>query len=71
MEVMWIVLPMALAISAIAVLVFIWAVRSGQFDDLVTPSLRVLVDDEPGPGRVPSPLASDGRPEHDAAQPPR
>ena len=53
MEVMWIVLPMALAISAIAVLVFIWAVRSGQFDDLVTPSLRILVDDD-GP-RSPSP----------------
>lgn len=27
---------------------FIWAVRSGQFEDTCTPSLRVLTDDEPG-----------------------
>lgn len=24
-----------------------WAVRSGQFDDLDTPAVRILVDDEP------------------------
>ena len=27
---------------------FIWAVRSGQFDDVVTPAVRVLLD-EPAP----------------------
>ena len=27
---------------------FIWAVRSGQFEDTCTPSLRMLTDDEPG-----------------------
>ena len=26
---------------------FIWAVRSGQFDDTLTPSLRVLTEDAP------------------------
>ena len=25
---------------------FIWAVRSGQFEDTLTPSMRVLTDDE-------------------------
>ncbi len=25
---------------------FIWAVRSGQFDDNYTPSIRILFDDE-------------------------
>ena len=24
---------------------FVWAVRSGQFDDTTTPAVRVLVDD--------------------------
>jgi cbb3-type cytochrome oxidase maturation protein len=40
------VFPLAIGIAAIAVVAFIWAVRSGQFDDLDTPALRVLHDDE-------------------------
>lgn len=27
---------------------FIWAVKSGQFEDTTTPALRILTDDEPG-----------------------
>ena len=27
---------------------FAWAVRSGQFDDVVSPAWRVLFDDAPG-----------------------
>ena len=49
MEVVWLVLPLALALAGGAVLVFAWAVRSGQFDDLVTPGYRVLVEDEEAP----------------------
>jgi cbb3-type cytochrome oxidase maturation protein len=32
---------------------FIWAVRTGQFDDTCTPAVRVLLDgmDAPGAGR--------------------
>jgi cbb3-type cytochrome oxidase maturation protein len=32
---------------------FLWAVRSGQFKDTHTPTLRILFDDDdrPGPGR--------------------
>lgn len=26
---------------------FIWAVKTGQFEDTITPSLRLLADDEP------------------------
>jgi nitrogen fixation-related uncharacterized protein len=29
------------------VIAFIWAVRSGQMDDLDTPGSRPLIDDEP------------------------
>jgi cbb3-type cytochrome oxidase maturation protein len=28
---------------------FVWAVRSGQFDDVVSPAWRVLFDDAPAP----------------------
>ena len=34
---------------------FVWAVKSGQFDDTVTPPLRVLFDDTTRPGRSPQP----------------
>ncbi len=43
-------MPLALLIAAIAVGFFIWAARSGQFDDLETPAVRILFDDdEPRP----------------------
>jgi cbb3-type cytochrome oxidase maturation protein len=44
---MFILLPVALLFSAAAVGVFIWATRAGQFDDLETPGLRILHDDDP------------------------
>ncbi len=46
MSTLYIVLPIALVIAAAAVIAFIWAARSGQFDDLETPASRVLFDDE-------------------------
>ncbi len=47
MSVIYIIFPLALLIAIIAVITFIWAVRSGQFDDLDTPAARILHDDEP------------------------
>jgi len=47
MSVVYIVLPLALLLAVIALYVFIRAVRSGQFDDLDTPGVRMLQDDEP------------------------
>ncbi|QDU32105.1 Cytochrome oxidase maturation protein cbb3-type [Poriferisphaera corsica] len=46
MSVIYIVLPLALVLALIALVAFIWSVRGGQFDDLSTPSLRMLHDDE-------------------------
>jgi cbb3-type cytochrome oxidase maturation protein len=45
MSVLYIVLPLALLIVAIAVGAFVWATRQGQFDDLDTPAMRMLHDD--------------------------
>jgi cbb3-type cytochrome oxidase maturation protein len=46
MSVLYIVLPLALIVVAVAVGAFVWATNRGQFDDLDTPSLRMLHDDE-------------------------
>ena len=45
MEVLLFAVPIALLISLLAVLAFIYQVKSGQFDDLETPPLRMLFDD--------------------------
>ncbi len=49
MEVIFIVLPLALALAAVAVWAFARAAHRGEFDDLSTPSVRMLLDDEPEP----------------------
>jgi cbb3-type cytochrome oxidase maturation protein len=44
------------AVAAGFLAAFVWAVRSGQFDDVTSPPVRVLFDDSPAkdsnaPGR--------------------
>ena len=46
MSVLFVLLPLALAFAGGAVWLFVWAVRSGQFDDLETPAVRMLLDEE-------------------------
>jgi len=45
MGVLYFLIPLALAAVALAVAAFRWALTDGQFDDLDTPAVRVLVDD--------------------------
>jgi cbb3-type cytochrome oxidase maturation protein len=47
MSVLYIVLPLALLVVGAAVAAFVWATSRGQFDDLDTPGLRMLHDDDP------------------------
>ena len=46
MSVIFVLLPVALLFAAAAVATYVWAARSGQFDDLETPPLRILHDDD-------------------------
>lgn len=55
METVFVLLPLALLIAAIAAGFFIWAAKTGQFDDLETPPVRMLFDDvEPEVARPPA-----------------
>ena len=45
MTVLFVVLPLATLLSGIAAIAFLWATRSGQFDDLSTPAVRLLCDE--------------------------
>jgi cbb3-type cytochrome oxidase maturation protein len=49
MSVLAIVLALALLIVGAAVAAFAWAARRGQFDDLSTPPLRMLFEDDRPP----------------------
>lgn len=46
MNVLYLLVPLALVIVAAAVIAFRWATRQGQFDDLDTPAVRVLFDEQ-------------------------
>jgi cbb3-type cytochrome oxidase maturation protein len=46
MEVIYGLLPGMLILGVIGVAVFIWAVKSGQYDDLDGAAHRVLLDEE-------------------------
>lgn len=37
--------PISLMLLGLAIYAFVWAVRNGQYDDLDTPALDILVDD--------------------------
>ncbi|MEM1063184.1 MAG: cbb3-type cytochrome oxidase assembly protein CcoS [Planctomycetota bacterium] len=46
MSILFIAVPVAIAVAASAVCALVWVVRSGQLDDLETPPHRVLLDDD-------------------------
>lgn len=53
MSVLYVILPLMLLVASGAVAAFVWSTRGGQLDDLDTPPLRMLGDDEIGYRRGP------------------
>jgi cbb3-type cytochrome oxidase maturation protein len=49
MSVLWVVVPLALLVVGAAIAAFAWAARGGQFDDLTTPAVRALFEDDHPP----------------------
>ena len=46
MDVLVILIPIALFLGAVGLAAFVWALKSGQFDDLDGAAMRILIDDE-------------------------
>lgn len=46
MSVMYLLITLSLLLAASFLVAFIFAIRSGQYDDKYTPSVRILFDDE-------------------------
>ncbi len=53
MDSLLILIPIALVFLVIAVRLLLWAIGSGQYDDLDKEAFRILQDDEPGRHRDP------------------
>ena len=47
MSVIHILIGLGLIVALGFLAAFLWAVRSGQYDDICTPSMRILHDEEP------------------------
>ncbi len=47
MSVIIILLIASISIAALFLLGFIWSVKTGQYEDDVSPSIRILFDDAP------------------------
>ncbi len=45
-NILFLLIPVSLVIMGIAIWVFLWAIRSGQFEDLEGPAHRILMDDD-------------------------
>ena len=54
MSMLYVLIPLALMLLAVAAWALIWAIRSGQFDDLESHGWSVVLDDDqrppPSPG---------------------
>jgi len=49
MSMLYVLIPLALMLLAFAVWALIWAIRSGQFDDLESHGWSVVLDDDQRP----------------------
>ena len=46
MEILYLLIPLSMLLVAVIVWIFLWAVRSGQFDDMEGPAHQILMDDD-------------------------
>ncbi|MEN9959940.1 MAG: hypothetical protein RL045_190 [Bacteroidota bacterium] len=46
MEIMYLMIGLSLFMAIGFVIAFVWSVRTGQQEDLITPAMRILQEDE-------------------------
>ena len=49
MSVLFIMIPVALILAGVGIVAFVIAAKRGQFDDLDTPAIRAVFDDDDQP----------------------
>lgn len=46
MDILYLLIPLGLLVLGVAIWGFLWAVKTGQFDDMEGPAHRILMDDD-------------------------
>ncbi len=60
MNILYLLVPLAILLAGMGVAGFVWSVRTGQYDDVETPAMRVIIDDDvPEPQRPDSDESDD------------
>jgi cbb3-type cytochrome oxidase maturation protein len=59
MSMLYVLIPLAIVLLAIAVIALLWAIRNGQFDDLESHGWSVVLDDD----QKPPPVAQEDQPD--------
>ncbi|MGD2127811.1 MAG: cbb3-type cytochrome oxidase assembly protein CcoS [Lysobacterales bacterium] len=60
MSMLYVLIPLALMLLSVAVWALVWAIRSGQFDDLESHGWSVVLDDDQKPPGEPDPDEQNG-----------
>ena len=55
MEILFLLIPLSIVLLIVAIGAFIWAARSGQYEDLEGPAHRLIMNDEDDPMIPPPP----------------
>jgi len=45
MDILFLLIPIALVFLVIALALFFWAIRNGQYDDMESQSLKIIMDE--------------------------
>jgi len=64
MSILYVLIPLAVVLLALAVWALLWAIRNGQFDDLETHGWSVVLDDD----QKPPPLAKNENKDENSEQ---
>ncbi len=60
MSMLYVLIPLAVILLAVAVWALLWAIKSGQFDDLESHGWSVVLDDDQKPPPIDDDEDSDG-----------
>jgi len=52
MDVLFLLIPIALGFLVLALAIFFWAIRNGQYDDMQSHGLKIVIDDKQEQRRV-------------------
>jgi cbb3-type cytochrome oxidase maturation protein len=52
MTILLVLIPLGVVLLGLAIALFVWAVRNGQFEDLDGEGARILFDDAPRPPKI-------------------